>query len=493
MRTNQLSPSTPALAGAAQVIQRPGDWTNPAEARGPIELMVEAARAAADDAGSARLLEQVGLVGVVAGTWPHRDAGRLVADLIGAPQAATAVTVFSGSSSQEMVGIVAERIAAGELEVALLVGGEAQWSTQRLRRLGVEPEWITAPGDGTPETIGRLPEGMIDEMRAISGPAALPYALFEDSLRLSRGDSMATHRDHISQLWAGFAAVAAGNPFAWDRSAKSAAEIRDATPDNRMVMHPYTKALAANNTVDMASAVIMCSVAAAAAAGVSSDRLVFPHVVAASQETSRIACRDHLHTTPGLAAAGTAALNHVGLRIDDIDHVDLYACFPSIVAMSTAALGLDPGRPLTITGGLGFAGAPLANSSGQAIAALVPLVRAGGWGLIHANGGLATKHAFGIYSADPPTQFSRIDAQPSAQLNPRRRAGLDWSGEGTVEAATVSFDRSGPTYVVAAVRTPDDARALVRSTDADLMTLAVTEGLGGLASPLPGATRLDDD
>ena len=484
---------TPAIVGAAQVIQRPGDWTDPADARGPIELMVEAARAAADDAGAPALLAKVGFIGVVAGVWPHRNPGQLVAEQIGAPGAATGLTVFSGSSPQELVGIVAERIAAGDLDVALVVGGEAKWSAGRIARQGLEPAWLTAPGTGTPEPIGELDPAMMAEMRVLGGPAATPYALFDDSLRLARGDSMDAHRDRIAALWASFSAVAAGNPYAWDRSAKSAAEIREPTPDNRMIMYPYTKALVANNTVDLASAVLLCSVDAARSAGVTADRMVFPHVVAHSHETARIANRDLLHATPGLAAAGAAALGHVGLRIDEVAHVDLYACFPAIVEMSSAALGLGTDRPLTITGGLGFAGAPLANSSGQAIAALVPRVRAGGWGLIHANGGLATKHAFGVYAAHPPEQFRRIDAQPLADLNPRPRATADWSGDGTVEAATVSYDREGPSFVVAAIRTPDGARALVRSSDADLMAQATTEGLGGLAAPLPDATRVDRD
>ena len=47
-------------------------------------------------------------------------------------------------------------------------------------------------------------------------------------------------------------------------------------------------------------------------------------------------------------------------------------------------LGLDHDRPLTVTGGLGFAGPPVANArSGQSIAAIVPLVHGGGVSFVH--------------------------------------------------------------------------------------------------------------
>lgn len=42
------------------------------------------------------------------------------------------------------------------------------------------------------------------------------------------------------------------------------------------------------------------------------------------------------------------------MGIDEVDHVDLYSCFPSAVQVAAAELGLpvdDPARPLTVTGG----------------------------------------------------------------------------------------------------------------------------------------------
>ncbi|MCW2866660.1 MAG: hypothetical protein JWR20_848 [Marmoricola sp.] len=477
---------TPAIAGAGQAIQRPEDWSVAAEADGPIELMVRAARAAAEDAGSSSLLERLDWVGVVGGFWRYANPGQLVASELGSPDARTALTLISGSAPQELIGLAAERIARGDCEVALVLGGESAWSHRRIKQLGESPSWISSPGLGEPEVVGGFPDEMIAEARLL-GPAAASYALFDDSLRASRGQSIEEHRGEVNALWSRFSDVATRNPFAWDREPHTADEIGDRTPDNRMIAFPYTKALVANNTVDQASAVLLCSIATARSLGLDLGRLVFPHASASSHETWRIAQRDLLHETPGLAAAGRAAYAAAGIGPEEIEHLDLYACFPAIVRMSTAALGIDPSRQLTLTGGLGFAGAPVANSSGHAIATMVPLLRAGGDALIHANGGNATKHAVGIYSSRPPeTGFQRIDAQPAAALRPR--GSVDGSPEqsvGTVEAATVLYDREGPSHVVAAVRTPDDRRALTRSNDQALVALALDSGLVGHPAPLP--------
>jgi acetyl-CoA C-acetyltransferase len=482
--------STPAIVGAAQCVQRPGDWTEPADAQGPIELMTAAARRAADDSGAPALLNRIDWIAVVGGFWGYRNPGRLIAQQLGSVNARTALAAISGTSPQELVGIAAERIARGELEVALVVGGEAQASRKRLRAAGEQPSWIVDADLEDPEHIGEFEAEMIEEMRVL-GVAATAYALLDDSLRLARGDSIGAHRDRISELWAGFSTIASRNPFAWDRDAKSAAAIREPTPDNRWIAFPYTKALVANNTVDMASAVLLCSVDTAKAAGINRDRLVFPHVSTTSHETWQVINRHLLHEAPALKTAGHAALRSAGLTVEQLDHVDLYACFPAIVRMSADAMGIDTARALTVTGGLGFAGAPVANSSGQAVAAMVPLLREGGWGFIHANGGNATKHAFGVYSAQPPKQFARIDAQDQAELHARPAVGPDWAGEGVVEAATVVFDRDGPSHVIAAIRSCEGLRGFVRSSDSDLINAAMTAGLGDVEGPLPGATRLD--
>ena len=471
----------PALAGAAQVIQRPGEVPLVA-ARGPIELMVDAARAAADDAGAPDLLARVGWVAVVPGIYRWNDPGAIVAHELGCAGAASALSGMSGTSAQDLLGLACARIAAGQLDVGLILGGEARWTAARLKALGQKPGWRIDDTTGEPERLFGFPDEMLTEMAAL-GAAAVGYALLEDRLRSAAGETPSEHAARIATLWEGFSAVAAGNPYAWDRSTHSAEAIVTPSPSNRMICHPYTKAMVANNHVDMASALLVCSDDVAREAGVSLDRLVFPHVVSRSHETWRVAERRELHRSPALAAAGQAAFAHAGVGPDDIDHVDLYACFPSIVQMSSAALGVPHDRPLTLTGGLGFAGAPIANAVGQSLAAMVPLVRAGGWALVHGNGGTATKQSFGIYRNAPPAAgFADLDVQDHVDLAPREVLPEDWSGAGAVEAATVVFDREGPSRLVAAMLDEGGARAWATSTDLALCEQAMSAGIDGVAA-----------
>ncbi len=92
-----------------------------------------------------------------------------------------------------------------------------------------------------------------------------------------------------------------------------------------------------------------------------------------------ISHRPELHRSPAIALAGQAALDLAGIGIDDIASVDLYSCFPAVVQMAAYELGLatdDPGRPLTLTGGLTFGGGPGNNYTSHGIAQGVGAVRA---------------------------------------------------------------------------------------------------------------------
>jgi acetyl-CoA C-acetyltransferase len=65
------------------------------------------------------------------------------------------------------------------------------------------------------------------------------------------------------------------------------------------------------------------------------------------------------HGSPAIRIAGKRALELAGANLDDIALIDVYSCFPSAVQVAANELGLaldDPQRPLTVTGGLTFAG-----------------------------------------------------------------------------------------------------------------------------------------
>jgi acetyl-CoA C-acetyltransferase len=241
-----------------------------------------------------------------------------------------------------------------------------------------------------------------------------------------------------------------------------------------MVGFPYPKLMNSNNDVDMAAALIVCSAGRAEALGIPRDRWVFIHSGSDAHEHPFVSHREHFWRTPAIELAGRRVLELAGIGIGDVSVVDLYSCFPSAVQLGATSLGLDLDGQLTRTGGLPFAGGPWNNYVMHAIATVMSDLRSrpGEWGLVWANGGYTTKHAFGVYSTEPPAAGFRHD-HPQREIDalPRRSlaAPADAAGPATVEAYSVMHDRSGaPERVIASCLLADGRRAWGDSRDADL-------------------------
>jgi acetyl-CoA C-acetyltransferase len=238
--------------------------------------------------------------------------------------------------------------------------------------------------------------------------------------------------------------------------------------------------------VDQGAALVLTSVEKATHLQIPSDRWVFPYAGTDSHDTYAIGERAEFHTSPAIRIAGRRVLELADLGIDDVELVDVYSCFPSAVQVAANELGLqlgDPARPLTVTGGLTFAGGPWNNYVTHSIATMAERLVAepGHRGLITANGGYLTKHSFGVYGTEPPThEFRWEDVQNEVDREPTRTAEVEWSGVGTVETWTTPFSRTGvPEKAFLAVRTPDDARTLAVINDASEAQTTVDDDIAG--------------
>ena len=504
MSRTSLDPRTPVIIGVGQALQRTDD---PASAIDATELMARAVDRAAEDAGAARSpLDAVDVLAVVNTlSWRYGDPARILADRLAITPGTRVVTPMGGNSPQSLVTATASAIAAGDLDLAVLAGGETWRTRMRARRLGTTLTWPKVE----PDLLAADPPATWGHELTMNSPSedalglVMPvqvYPMFETALRAARRDEGVAPEEHLRQvggMWARFSEVAARNPHAWIRRAMTAEEITAPSERNRMVGLPYTKVMNSNNDVDQSAAVIMCSVDRARALGVPEDRWVFPHSGTDCHEHPFISEREHFHTTPAVAAGGRLALELAGVDIDDIAHLDLYSCFPSAVQLGARSLGLDPfatDRELTLTGGLSFAGGPWNNYVMHAIATLVGRLRAdpGSTGLVWANGGYVTKHAFGVYSSEPPVAgFRRGDPQAQIDALPRRAMAGPGdavaAGTGTIEAYTVMHDRDGrPETAWASVLLPDGRRAWGRSTRPDVVAhLLDGEHVGETVRPLP--------
>ena len=478
-----VDPRTPVLIGYGQVNHR--DEIDPrTRSVEPVDLMAAAARQAADS----RVIEAVDSIRVVNILSAHyRDPGLLLGERIGATDFTTLYSPVGGNVPQSLVNQACLDIQGGRAGVVLLAGAET-WRTRRgLRAMGGKLEW-TIQDDSVPmaEVAGDdVPMAGEAEIRISLDRPAYVYPLFEQSLRVANGESVEEHRNRIGELWARFSAVAVDNPHAWIRKPTTADEICRTGPQNRMISWPYTKLMNSNNMVDQGAALVLTSVERAARLGIPEDRWVYPHAGTDAHDTAAIAERDELHRSTAIRVAGARVLELAGLGVDDLDFVDLYSCFPSAVQVAAAELGLavdDPARPLTVTGGLTFAGGPWSNYVMHSIATMAELLitNPGRRGLITANGGYLTKHSFGVYSTEPPAEFRWEDTQPQVDREPTRDALVTWEGVGTVEAWTTPFDRDGqPEKAFLAVRTPEGSRTLAVITDNAAAQATMREDIGG--------------
>jgi acetyl-CoA C-acetyltransferase len=319
------------------------------------------------------------------------------------------------------------------------------------------------------------------------------YPMFETALRHRAGHDAAEHQRFLGDLWAGFAAVAAENPYAWDRSGPSADEIATVTAENRIIGYPYTKRMVSNPDVDMSSAVILCSAAEAHARGIARDRWVFPWSGTDGADPY-LSTRPSLTGSSAMRVAGGAALELAGVGIADVAHLDLYSCFPSAVQLAAIELGIGLDRQLTVYGGLPFAGGPWNNPVGHAIAAMVDVLRsdAGSVGLVTANGGIVQKHAFGVYSASPPPSGGFRHSHPQFAIDaagPPIELADGYAGPAEIESWTVMHERDGSrARAHATVRTTDGARAWAVTNEPDLMAhLEDIDAIGAAATVGPDA------
>merc|ERR1712125_127289 len=123
----------------------------------------------------------------------------------------------------------------------------------------------------------------------------------------------------------------------------------------------------------------------------------------------------------------------------DVHYMDIYSCFPSAVQIACKELGIKMGqKPLTVTGGLPYHGGPGSNYVTHSIAAMTEHLRASrspARGLVTANGGYLTKHAFGVYSNFPDEQartgsWRRDDAKVQAQVDAEPKTRVTEAPEG---------------------------------------------------------------
>ncbi len=478
----------PVLVGVGRIVYRDGDSPEPAE------LLAEACRRAIDDTGGRGVLRALESVRVLCQmSARYSDPAALVATHLGVEVANTMYTHQGGQMTQQLVHRTCDDIATGLVDVALITGGEA-WRTRYL--LGDPSPWTVQTDAQPSEMFGtELEHQAADEARLGLGIIE-SYALVEGAVAHHLGRTIEEQRGVSSEILSRLSKVAAANPYAASRTAYSAEEIRTPAVDNRWLSYPFTKLMVANERVDQAGALLFCSAEKARSLGIPSDRWVFLHGGGEAVERYHLCQRQDLAVSPPIAAAGQAALDFANVGVDEIDHVDLYSCFPSAVNVAALALGLSADRDLSVTGGLPYSGGPWNAYVVQSLAAMAELLRVDprSYGLVSANGGNLTKHGVGVWSCRPPeagTRWRSVQDEVDATAVHRELA-RDFDGEADLETYTVAHRRDGSwrrAWVFGL--TADGRRAMAVSEDQTLMQALTERDVLGHSVKIRGESLLD--
>ena len=466
----------PILVGCGQVTQREPD---PKAAMSPMDLTTAAVRKAAEDSGAGQALlgalDTIVLLRAFSDTsWrfvcpfgKYVNPPKSLANRLGADNAKRLVyTHPGGNMPQWSINRMFEMITRGELEAAVVCGGEALSTQKAAQRAGIELDWSEDPG-GSHVEWGVETRGWSDmEDRHKMAGAIFAYPMIENAIRGSRGRTIAEHNLEMGKLFSGFAAVAALNPLADRRDGYTPEQIGEVSASNPYIGFPYTKLMNSNAFIDQSAAVILTSVAKARSLGIPEDRWVHLHGCADAYDHWYLSDRINMHSSPAMRTVAREVFEMADCTLDDIDALDLYSCFPSAVQIACDEMGipLDDPRGLTVTGGLPYFGGPGNNYVTHSIAEMMNTVRAkpGSKGFVSGNGNYITKQSGGIYSTEPADKpFAPRDPKIyQAEIDAAKGPAVteEANGAGTIETYTVMHDRKGPSFGILFGRLADGSR-----------------------------------
>jgi len=438
--------NTPVIIGVGTISQRQPDVSQAAEAS---QLMIQAAEAAARDAGTTDALSQLDMICAMSClSTGYLNPAKLVAEAVGSPEAHT-LRADPGILQQEIFSRVGSAIQKGEMEIALVVGGEASYRKQQAGFAGIE---ATNTDDRTeanePDTaLSPSIQSFIHPLELEAGLASAisQYSMLENAYRHHHQQTKAEQAQETAELWARFSQVAVGNPDAWNQQPVSAHDIATPSSKNRMIAFPYTKNHCSQMNVDQAAAVLFCSAGKARSLGIAPDRWIFPHAGIISNHIVTVLPRAEHHASPGFRCAGQRLTELCGVSPQDVGLIDLYSCFPVAVKIQANELGLPLDRQLTVTGGMTFAGGPFNSYVLNSLCKMVEQLRQQpeALGLVNTISGMVTKQGLGLLAAEPPegqAYFEEVTSQVS-QLNSPLETDDTAHGKATAVTYTVLHER----------------------------------------------------
>ena len=140
---------------------------------------------------------------------------------------------MGGNSPQTLVNGTALEIQRGELDLAILTGGEAWRTRMRARKAGRRADVADVAAGRRCRACWARTSTMnhpAERARGIVMPVQV-YPMFETAIRAAAGRTRRRAAGAQQRAVVAFSEVAAANPYAWLREAKTAEEIRTPSAD----------------------------------------------------------------------------------------------------------------------------------------------------------------------------------------------------------------------------------------------------------------------
>lgn len=452
-----------------------------------VDLLVLATQAACADTGASKeviaQIDTIAMVRTFADSTPLyantvgkvSNYPRSVAKKVGANPKNAVYSVAGGNTPQNLVTEFADKIAAGDTDMVLLMGGETLATIKAAQRAQVTLDWAEDVG-GQLDDRGQGMKGMMDRQQIDNGflSAPLMYGVLENARRHQLSMSRESYADKMAELFARFSEVSAGHESAMFPKAYTPAELLTIDAKNPMIAEPYPKSLVAKDGVNQVAAVIMTSRGRAEQLGIAAEKMVFP-LTSASVTEHPLVERPSLARSGAMDLAYRAVLEKAGISASDVSAMDLYSCFPIAVLGACDALGVDASDldHATLTGGLPFFGGP---GNSYALHSVVNMVRKlrsqnQGFGLVGANGGILSKHSVGVYSRQPVAGGWQPcdDAALQGQIDKLELPEVDHNPNGlaTIESYSVTYRKGVADAGFIVGRTAEGKRFLGRTDPAD--------------------------
>jgi acetyl-CoA C-acetyltransferase len=488
----QLADNTPILVGVGQhVLQEyPVEVEN---VQSPADLAAVAVKNAIADAGIESAVAEIDTIVSVrlfadsTPLWasPFGGSNNLpesIARRIGASPEHRIYSEVGGSQPMQLLAEMFQALAKNEKKLVLLSGVEAIGTQKFAQKNGLIPNWYEDHADVDLEDRGHG-QSFVDDTEIQNG-LTIPihyYSIIENMRAVNAGLSLEEHAEAMAKMWGPFSKRAAKNPYAQFPKAFTTQELLLEQTDNYRLTIPYTKRLVSQDAVNQSAALLLTNVGKAKSLKIDPAKWVFLHGYAEGFD-SPVYLRPNVGRSVAMAKVIQKTLKIADMSVADIDHFDIYSCFPCAVSSVCEVLNLptDGSVSLTQTGGLPFFGGPGNNYSMHGIAEMVNTLRreSDDYGLVTTNGGMLSKHAAGVFSCQPhgvsgkkldwSTQFlSCFTAEDFPSCSPAVAP-----QKGIIISYTVIYTRNVANQCIVIAENENGERFVAQSNEADVIITA---------------------